>query len=131
MERHDLQALLPNLPELHITPSTTFEQAMAAHRMFGMFNQCQLGVIRYSGLVPWECHPKGDELLYVLDGTIALTVFTDGEPLQTTLSTGSLFIVPKGLWHRPIPESIATLLFATPTEGNAHSFSADPRLNDG
>jgi mannose-6-phosphate isomerase-like protein (cupin superfamily) len=132
MAVHDLAALLPTLPELTITPDTTFEQAMAAHRMLSAFNQCQLGVVRYTGEVPWERHLEGDELLYVLDGTIDLTILTDDPtPVTTTLTTGSLSVVPQGLWHRPRPQGMATLLFATPIQGNAHSFAADPRNSEG
>jgi mannose-6-phosphate isomerase-like protein (cupin superfamily) len=128
MEIHDLKALLPTLPELRITPNTTFEEAMAAHRMLSTFNQCQLGVVRYEGEVPWERHPEGDELLYVLEGTIAVTILTATTAVDTILTAGALLVVPQGLWHRPRPQAIATLLFATPTQGNEHSFAVDPRL---
>jgi mannose-6-phosphate isomerase-like protein (cupin superfamily) len=129
MDVHDLAALLPTLPELHITPQTTFAEAMAAHRMLSSFNQCQLGVVRYEGEVPWERHPDGDELLYVLEGTIVVTILTEATASETLLSAGALLVVPRGLWHRPRPQALATLLFATPTQGNEHSFAADPRLS--
>ncbi len=128
MDVHDIAMLLPTLPELQITPQTTFVEAMAAHRMLSTFNQCQLGVVRYDGEVPWERHPDGDELLYVLEGTIAVTILTATDSCETLMSAGSLLVVPRGLWHRPRPQAMATLLFATPTQGNEHSFAADPRL---
>jgi mannose-6-phosphate isomerase-like protein (cupin superfamily) len=127
MEAYDLQSIARGLPELKITPDTTFEEAMAAHRMLGAFNQSRIGLVRYCGEVPWERHLDGDELLYVLDGEIDLKVLSEGESIQTTLSAGSIFVVPKGLWHRPIAPSMVTLLFSTPTERNEHSFSEDPR----
>jgi quercetin dioxygenase-like cupin family protein len=129
MEAYNLQSIVKDLPELKITPDTTFEEAMVAHRMLASFNQSRIGLVRYCGEVPWERHLEGDELLYVLDGELDLKVLSEGEPIDTTLSAGSIFIVPKGLWHRPIAPSMVTLLFSTPIEHNDHSWAEDPRLN--
>jgi quercetin dioxygenase-like cupin family protein len=111
-------------------PETTFEEAMTAHRMLGAFNQSRIGLVRYCGEVPWERHLEGDELLYVLEGTLDLKVLSEGEPIQTTLRAGSIFVVPKGLWHRSIAPSMVTLLFSTPTEHNEHSSAEDPRFQE-
>ncbi|WP_404788957.1 cupin domain-containing protein [Altericista sp. CCNU0014] len=128
MEAYNLQSIVKDLPELKITPDTTFEEAMAAHRMLTSFDRSRIGLVRYCGDVPWERHLDGDELLYVLDGELDLKVLPEGEPICTTLKAGSIFVVPKGLWHRPIAPSMVTLLFSTPVERNEHSFAEDPRV---
>jgi Mannose-6-phosphate isomerase len=91
------------------------------------FNQCTLGVVRFSGETPWERHPDGDELLYILDGEISVTILTDGGPVRATVSAGSIFVVPRDLWHRQLAQTGATLLFATPTEKTENSWAEDPR----
>jgi quercetin dioxygenase-like cupin family protein len=124
---HDLDAALTDLPELTITSNTSAEEADAATRLIASVGPCTLGVIRFSGLTPWERHPDGDELLHVLDGTIDVTVLTDDGPAEVTLDAGSVFVCPKGLWHRQRPRESATLLFSTPTHTTEATFADDPR----
>ena len=71
-------------------------------------------------------HPKADELLYVLDGEIDITVLTDNGPVHATVGAGSIFVVPQGLWHRPVARVAVTLLSATPKPTEV-SFAEDPR----
>ncbi len=96
-------------------------------RELGMLDQCTVGVFRFSGQTPWERHPAGDELLCALDGDVDITVLTDGGPVQTTVRAGSVFICPRGLWHRQLARRGATHLYATPLEGSEHSWADDPR----
>jgi quercetin dioxygenase-like cupin family protein len=124
---HDLHAVLRDLPELRITAETTDEEAHAAMRPLTTLGPCTLGVVRYSGLHPWERHPGGDELLHALAGAVDITVLTDDGPRQTTLRAGSIFVCPRGLWHRPIPRPAVTLLFGTPAATTEVSFADDPR----
>lgn len=75
-----------------------------------------------------ERHPDGDELLQVLEGEVDVTVLTEeGEPVRATVAAGSVFVVPRGLWHRQLAQSAAALLFATPAETTQHSWAEDPR----
>jgi mannose-6-phosphate isomerase-like protein (cupin superfamily) len=127
MKAHDIYAALNGLPELVITPYTTAAEAGAAERRLTPFNQCIVGLVRYSGQPPWERHPSGDELLHVLEGEIDVTVLTADGPVQVTVRAGSLFVVPQGLWHKPVARSAATLLYMTPAEKNEHSLAEDPR----
>jgi quercetin dioxygenase-like cupin family protein len=124
---HDLGDVLRDLPVLTITDSTTEEEADAAVRMIGSIGPCSLGVMRFSGQAPWERHPDGDELLHVLEGAVDLTVLTDNGATELSLDTGSVFVCPKGLWHRQRAPQSVTLLYGTPTKHGEVSFAADPR----
>lgn len=68
----------------------------------------------------------GDELLHVLEGEIDVTVLSDAGPMEVPVRAGSVFVVPRGVWHRPVARSGVTLFSATsrPTEV---SFATDPR----
>jgi quercetin dioxygenase-like cupin family protein len=123
----DLSAAWSGAPQLSVSPNTTPEEAMGAMRELGSLNQCMLGVLRFSGETPWERHPAGDELLHVLAGEVDVTVLTDTGPVDATVTAGSIFVVPRGLWHRQRPRPSVTLLFATPVEGGEHSWAEDPR----
>jgi len=63
-----------------------------------------------------ERHPGGDEMLHILDGEVDITVLTDDGRVETTARAGSIFVCPKGLWHRQMSRSGVTVLYATPTK---------------
>jgi len=124
---HDLRAALSGLPELAITSNTTAEEADAAVRPIASLDQCTLGVMRYSGLTPWERHPDGDELLHPLEGEVDVTVLTDGGPAHVTVRAGSVFVCPRGLWHRQLARPAVTMFFGTPEKTTEISWAEDPR----
>jgi quercetin dioxygenase-like cupin family protein len=130
MDAHDIAATLADLPELKVTASTTEADAMAAVRIVTSFNQCMVGTVRFSGLTPWERHPD-DELLHVLQGEVEVTVLTESGAIHRTLRAGSVFVVPRGLWHRQHPRPSVTLMFVTSQTGNEASRADDPRLQEG
>lgn len=123
----DLPAALRDLPTVVITRATTEAEANAAVREIGRLEDRVLGVMRFSGTTPWERHPDGDELLHVLDGEVDVTVLTDDGPVDVAVPAGSLFVCPRGRWHRQTPRAAATVFFATPTATSEASWADDPR----
>ncbi len=115
-----------DLAELTIVPGMSDTGAVPYMKMLAAFNESTIGIVRFSGRTPWERHPAGDELLHVLDGAVEVVVLTEAGPVQATVPAGSIFVVPRGLWHRQVAAA-TTLLFATPTEGSEHSWADDPR----
>jgi mannose-6-phosphate isomerase-like protein (cupin superfamily) len=121
MQAHKLAAILEG----------TSEEEMALKRgdpsrIVGTLNQCLLGAVRFSAQGPWERHPDGDELLHVLEGEIDLTILAPEGRVEVTVGEGSVFVVPRGLWHRSRPRGVAAMLFATPTRNGEVSFADDP-----
>ena len=127
MQPTDIRAALRGIRELAVTQGMTQDDAQMAMRELGSLNDSMLGVVRFSGLTPWERHPGGDELLHVLEGAVDITVLTADGTVDATVGAGSLFIVPRGLWHRQKPHGAVTVLFATPAQGTEHSWAEDPR----
>jgi quercetin dioxygenase-like cupin family protein len=101
---------------------------MAAVRVLGSLNQCTLGVTCFSGLTPWERHPDGDELLYVVRGAVEVTVLSDERSVSVHVPAGSVFVVPRNLWHRQHAADRTSLLFAT--GATDVSWAEDPRVSD-
>ncbi|MDP3208488.1 MAG: cupin domain-containing protein [Rhodoglobus sp.] len=126
MKAHDLPSSFIGLPDLLVTPSTTESEAAAALRVLASFNRCMVGVIRFSGETPWERHVE-DELLYVVEGEVDVTVLADHGAVEATIRQGSIFVVPKGLWHRQRPRPVVSLLFLTPETGTEASRANDPQ----
>src|SRR5262245_31827445 len=93
-------------------------------RFLTPLNECAIGVSRYRGEPHWERHLGGDELLHILDGEADVITLTEEGPMRSHLRPGSLFVCPRGLWHRVMPRSNLSMFFATPTATEA--MAAEP-----
>jgi len=123
---HDLKATIGKLTELKITDATTAEEANAAVRDITELGERTLGVMRFSGLTPWERH-GGDELIYALEGAVDVTVLSDSGPVHRRVNAGSFFVCPENLWHRQMAKDSVTILYGTPLKTSEHSLAEDPR----
>jgi lactoylglutathione lyase len=125
MEAHDVGTALQGVRELRLSAATTAREADEAFRKLAAFNGGGVFVGRFSGRSPWERHPTGDELLHVLDGAVEVTLLAGDGPTRVTVAAGSVFVVPRGVWHRQLPRPVVTLLNATPQPTDV-SFAEDP-----
>jgi quercetin dioxygenase-like cupin family protein len=66
-----------------------------------------------------EMHPDGDEVLYIIDGKVRVTVETD--PVQELeLLAGDGVIVPKGVWHKVDILEPTRIVYLTPGPGGEY-----------
>ena len=79
-------------------------------RIIGELNGQHVKLARVRGEFVWHFHENEDELFLVLEGTLRLE-FRDGE---VTLGPGEMWIVPRGVEHRPIAEEEVHLLLFEP-----------------
>jgi mannose-6-phosphate isomerase-like protein (cupin superfamily) len=126
MDIISLRSETDSIGKLEIVSQTTSEDAGAAMKILGDFNQCMVGIVYFSGATPWERHPD-DEFLQILEGEVAVTILGD-EVKEILLSVGSVFVVPRGLWHKQHSDRGVKLLFLTSQSGNEHSEATDPRM---
>jgi mannose-6-phosphate isomerase-like protein (cupin superfamily) len=68
----------------------------------------------------WEVHPDGDELLYLLSGSMDVVIELEGKNKVITLVSLSSCIVPQETWHQTIAREPCSLLFITPVKGTQH-----------
>lgn len=69
----------------------------------------------------WERHPRGDEILCLLEGHVAVVLTSAGAPEQRIdLDGGQALIVPRGHWHRLQVQEPGRLMFITPSIGSEH-----------
>jgi mannose-6-phosphate isomerase-like protein (cupin superfamily) len=118
MQAHDIRKTLSTLPEM--------EFAQLAD-----FNEGGVGVFwATGGRSPWELHPDDDKLLQIVEGEVVITVLTDDGPVETVVSAGSCFVVPRGHWHRQELRGKVLELYVTPGRSK-HSHAEDPRTAGG
>jgi mannose-6-phosphate isomerase-like protein (cupin superfamily) len=77
-------------------------------RIVGELNGQHVKVAKLRGEFVWHHHADADELFLVLAGRLVIQL-RDGE---VTLQPGELFIVPRGVDHRPVADDdVHVLLF--------------------
>jgi mannose-6-phosphate isomerase-like protein (cupin superfamily) len=73
-------------------------------------NDYQFKVVRLEGDFIWHDHKETDETFIVLEGKLRID-FRDG---TVDLSTGEMFVVPRGVEHKPFADGEVKLLLIEP-----------------
>ncbi|OCP23145.1 MULTISPECIES: cupin domain-containing protein [unclassified Ensifer] len=79
-------------------------------RVVAEMNDYQFKLVRIEGDFIWHDHPETDETFIVLDGVLRID-FRDG---AVRLGPGEMFVVPRGVEHKPFAESEVRLLLIEP-----------------
>jgi mannose-6-phosphate isomerase-like protein (cupin superfamily) len=64
-----------------------------------------------------EMHPDGDEVLFLIAGRIDVILEEAGGEEVIEMTQGQTVVVPKGIWHRVLPQEPSQLLHITPGPG--------------
>jgi mannose-6-phosphate isomerase-like protein (cupin superfamily) len=81
-------------------------------RTVGSFNGHDLMVVKVKGEFVWHKHDNTDDFFLVLAGHITIQL-RDG---AVKLGPGEVFVVPKGVEHRPVAEDEAHILLIEPRD---------------
>jgi mannose-6-phosphate isomerase-like protein (cupin superfamily) len=88
-------------------------------KIIGAFNGHDIMVVKVLGEFVWHKHDDTDDFFMVLKGRLTIQL-RDGE---VTLEPGELYVVPKGVEHRPVAAEETHLLLieprGTPNTGDA------------
>lgn len=74
------------------------------------FNGHDVMVVKVKGEFVWHSHPDTDDLFLVLKGALTIQM-RDGD---VRLGPGDLYVVPKGIEHRPVAGEETHLLLIEP-----------------
>jgi mannose-6-phosphate isomerase-like protein (cupin superfamily) len=79
-------------------------------RVIAEMNDYQFKVVRIEGDFVWHDHPDTDETFIVLQGQLRID-FRDG---AVSIGPGEMFVVAKGVEHKPFAEKEVHLLLIEP-----------------
>jgi len=79
-------------------------------KVIAEMNDYQFKVVKIQGEFVWHDHKETDETFIVLEGSLRID-FRDG---HVDLSEGEMYVVPKGVEHKPYAEHEAKVLLIEP-----------------
>ena len=79
-------------------------------KVIAEMNDYQFKISRLQGEFVWHSHAETDETFIVLDGLLHID-FRDG---QVSIASGEMFVVPRGVEHKPWSEQEVKLLLIEP-----------------
>jgi len=79
-------------------------------KIIAQLNDYHFKVAKIQGEFIWHDHPETDEVFVVVKGHLVI-LFRDGE---VSLDEGEMFVVPKGVEHKPVAENECHILLIEP-----------------
>ena len=79
-------------------------------RVIAGMNDYQFKLAKVKGEFVWHDHPETDEVFIVIEGFIEIE-FLDG---KVRIEAGEMFVVPKGVEHKPIAEHECKIMLVEP-----------------
>ena len=86
-----------------------FEKQWTPH-IIGELNGQYVKLCKLQGEFVWHDHPETDEVFIVVKGHLDI-LFRDG---KVSLNEGEMFVVPKGVEHKPVAEQECHILLIEP-----------------
>jgi len=80
-------------------------------RTVAQFNDCDVMVVKVKGEFVWHKHDDTDDFFLVLKGVLDIEL----RDRTITLGPGQIYIVPRGVEHRPVAREEVHLLLMEPT----------------
>ena len=94
------------------------------------YNDNDVMVVKFQGEFPYHKHDDTDDLFYVLEGEMEMDI--ESQPPRL-VKAGEMFVVPKGVVHRPRAEHEVKVLMIEPkgepnTGDSDHTPAPKPRI---
>lgn len=79
-------------------------------KVIAEMNDYQFKIVKLEGEFVWHQHENTDETFIVLEGSLNIA-FRDG---NVTINQGEMYVVPKGVEHKPIAENLVEAIIIEP-----------------
>ena len=98
MEKVNIQDKLDSFSELWVP------------KVIGELNGQYVKVVKFEGEYVWHAHAAEDEMFYVLSGQVEIHL----RDRVVSLAPGELFIVPRGVEHKPVSRGVSSVVLFEP-----------------
>ena len=106
------------MPAINLETKLKIFSEQWSPKIVARFNGHDVMVVKVQGEFVWHSHPETDDFFLVLKGNLTIQL-RDGD---VHLGPGDLYIVPKGVEHRPVASEEVHLLLieraGTPNTGD-------------
>ena len=92
-------------------------------KVIAEMNDYQFKLVKLNGDFIWHNHPDTDEVFIVIEGMMKIE-FEDGE---VELNAGEMYVVPKGVMHKPSAENECKVMLVEP-QGVVNTGAAESEL---
>lgn len=79
-------------------------------KIIAQMNDYHFKIAKVQGEFDWHDHPETDEVFIILKGQLTI-LLREG---SVTLKEGEMFVVPKGLEHKPVAEQECQIMLVEP-----------------
>ena len=79
-------------------------------KVIAQMNDYHFKLVKFQGEFVWHSHAETDEVFLVLEGKMGID-FRDG---TVSMQTGEMFVVPKGVEHKPFAQKECRILLIEP-----------------
>ncbi len=93
-------------------------------RVVARVNDYDVKITHAVGEFVWHDHPDTDEFFLVTAGRLTISLDDPHQPRQVVLSPGDIYVVPRGVRHRPVADAGTRLLLLEP-RGTVNTGDAD------
>ena len=99
-----------NYTPINLQEKFTLFKEQWSPKIIGQMNDYHFKIAKIQGEFVWHSHPETDETFIVISGKMQIE-FRDG---RVSLEAGEMYIVPRGLEHKPVAESECHILMVEP-----------------
>ena len=92
-------------------------------KIIAQMNDYHFKLVKFKGDFIWHSHADTDEVFITLDGEMSIE-FRD---VRVDLKTGEMFVVPKGVEHKPFADKECKIMLVEPA-GTINTGDADDEL---
>jgi mannose-6-phosphate isomerase-like protein (cupin superfamily) len=82
------------------SPTTTAAEKSGAFARVAPYRDGAIYLSKFAGSSDWERHPRGEEIVQIVDGATAMHLLTSEGRQTIVLTAGMVALVPQGTWHR-------------------------------
>jgi mannose-6-phosphate isomerase-like protein (cupin superfamily) len=98
-------------PKLSVpTVLSKITKVYSPHLVAHLNKEYDIKVVRTQGGFVWHSHPETDEFFYILSGSLTIEIEGEKGREDVVLGQGELFVVPRGVRHRPVGDAEIMLI---------------------